>query len=120
MPLTAEEELANLRKTFYKAAELYSKSQNGMEAWKLLYEAFRDQVTCDLSLIQSVRQAVEEWNNKQGHDKCHYYPEIFRKILDLLGIPENKNVELSEAEFQSGCDIFRKDLLFTKAVLPEK
>jgi hypothetical protein len=73
---------------------------------RLLLEKLEAQCT-----IASVKDEIQSWLDKQGQDKCHYYPEIFQKIAELLQIKNNLvNALPPEEEFQSGCDKYRKDL----------
>ncbi|MFO0705103.1 MAG: hypothetical protein U0517_04065 [Candidatus Andersenbacteria bacterium] len=36
--------------------------------------------------LKFIKLAVQIWIDKQGHDRCWYYPEIFAVIVDALGI----------------------------------
>lgn len=35
--------------------------------------------------INEVKTVVQEWLNKQGHDRCWYYPELFFQLADIFG-----------------------------------
>lgn len=57
-----------------------------------------------------VKRLVEEWANKQGHDRCWYYPDIFRQIADTLGV--NLNIEPAmppRPEFEEGCRRYQEE-----------
>lgn len=65
--------------------------------------------------LDEIKQAVLLVANKQGHDSCWYYPEIFIQILNLLGIELNElNLDLSKLptreEFEQGCKKFADEL----------
>jgi hypothetical protein len=62
--------------------------------------------------IKEVRRLVREWADKQGHNKCHYYPEIFDKLCVFLNIPIQP-VYIPRSEFEEGC-IRYQDELFGK------
>jgi hypothetical protein len=36
--------------------------------------------------IHLVKDELQNWIDKQGHNKCWYYPEIFRRLCDLLNV----------------------------------
>lgn len=66
--------------------------------------------------IKTVVDLVKEWDQKQGHDKCHYYPEIFGAIASKLGIVlKNDPLNVTEAEFRQGCDQYTKELFHGQA-----
>ena len=48
---------------------------------------------------------------QQGHDACHYYPEVFKQIADILGI-EVKLAEptISREEMREGCRKFEDEV----------
>jgi hypothetical protein len=46
---------------------------------------------------------IQEWLEKQGHERCWYYPEIFEKLAALYGL-RCENFSLPpKAEFEDGC-----------------
>ena len=57
--------------------------------------------------LSQIRTLVEEWATKQGHERCWYYPEVFRAIAEICG----SNVSFlgceigwpTRAEFEAGC-----------------
>jgi hypothetical protein len=71
------------------------------------------------SLAERVRELekgkaiLEAWLNKQGHDKCWYYPEVFAQLAKVYGIPcvLTPPVTISREEFEQGCHQFQ-DRLF--------
>lgn len=53
---------------------------------------------------------VKEWIGKQGHDRCWYYPDIFAKIAEVLGIPAADKPALPpRAEFEGGCSRYQQE-----------
>lgn len=50
------------------------------------------------------KQKVQEWVDKQGHDRCGYYLEIFRELMGIFEINRNKSLNLPpREEFERGC-----------------
>jgi len=57
-----------------------------------------------------VTKLIEEWDSKKGHDRCWYYPEIFRKIANILGIQLTDRPDLPpEEEFEEFCGRYRQE-----------
>jgi len=53
---------------------------------------------------KKARQLLMDWRNKQGHDRCWYYPEIFRSLCDLFEVPTCPDPGLPPRdEFREGC-----------------
>lgn len=54
---------------------------------------------------EQIRDVVTDWINKQGHERCWYYPDLFKKIVDILElkVPESP----SRKEFEKGCQKFQ-------------
>ena len=51
------------------------------------------------------KQALQEWADKQGHDRCCYYPEIFERLAKILNVKPKKAPCLpSVEEFRKGCE----------------
>lgn len=52
----------------------------------------------------SIQELVKQWIDKQGHDRCWYYPEIFKAIAEKLEIRQGLPSELPpQEEFDKGC-----------------
>ena len=61
--------------------------------------------------LQQIAAVTQEWLDKQGHDKCWYYPEYFRKIVEILGLQPTKDPNLPpEAEFDEFCGRYRQEV----------
>lgn len=69
--------------------------------------------THKLMQLFRIKQAIKKWIDKQGHDKCWYYPEIFKEISDILEIKTDKNIEIPEEEFELGCKNYQDELYGT-------
>lgn len=60
-------------------------------------------------VCEKVKNIIEEWINKQGHDRCWYYPDLFKKLAVIFNI-ENKQVLLpSREEFEKGCELYQDE-----------
>lgn len=56
------------------------------------------------SAIQAVKQTIQEWLDKQKHDRCWYYPDLFRKLVDLMELKPTREPCLPPRdEFELGC-----------------
>lgn len=65
------------------------------------------------------RFALMEWINKQGHERCWYYPEIFRKLCGVLGVTITKPMNLPpRPEFGKGCDRYEREVYEQGDLLP--
>jgi len=54
--------------------------------------------------LEQIRQVILEWDGKTGHDRCWYYPDLFKKIADILDIKLTQTPALpSRGEFEDGC-----------------
>jgi hypothetical protein len=71
---------------------------------------FRD--TVEAAGLARVRRLVQDWLDKQGHDRCWYYPEIFTELaraLDLQHIVLKPPQLPSLAEFRTGCERYQRE-----------
>ncbi len=62
--------------------------------------------------LVNIEKELLKWTSRQEHDKCWYYPDIFRKICNILGIEETDTSGwiVPEKEFEEGCNMYRKEL----------
>lgn len=63
--------------------------------------------------LDRIKELIESFYNQTGHNKCHYYPDIFKEIAIIVGIkPEHINLDsLPElTEFKNGCEQFQNEL----------
>lgn len=40
--------------------------------------------TCD-----KAKQAIQEWVDKQGHERCWFYPELFERLAAIFGVTQS-------------------------------
>lgn len=53
---------------------------------------------------ESARQILNEWIAKQTHDRCWYYPDLFRKLIACLRIDASIDPQLpTRKDFEDGC-----------------
>ncbi len=56
------------------------------------------------------RSIIQEWISKQGHDRCWYYPDLFRKLAKIFEIESSKELNLPPLEeFKKGCEKYQKE-----------
>jgi len=71
---------------------------------------FRD--TVETAGLARVRRLVQDWLDKQGHDRCWYYPEIFEQLaraLDLQHIVLKPPQLPSLSEYKAGCERYQRE-----------
>jgi hypothetical protein len=56
------------------------------------------------------KAVVEKWNNKTGHDCCWYYPELFKELAEIFGIPPQNQSLPSREEFENGCKRYQDEI----------
>jgi hypothetical protein len=65
--------------------------------------------------LDRIRSLVLEWANKQDHDACWFYPEIFREIAAELQLNvRSKPMTLSITVFEEGCKKYRAEIFEPK------
>lgn len=58
--------------------------------------------------IKEIQQTIMEWDGKEGHDRCWYYPDLFAKIAEIVDVPLNQSPALPpRPEFEEGCRRFQ-------------
>jgi hypothetical protein len=69
--------------------------------------------------MEQARQILREWAEKQGHDRCWYYPDLFRKLADVLGVNLKVEPRLPPfEEFKLGCERYQKESYEQDHLLP--
>jgi hypothetical protein len=64
----------------------------------------------DSEILVEVRRITQEWIDKQGHDRCWYYPDLFNQLVGVLGIRMTVETRLpSREEFARGCEKFQEE-----------
>ena len=59
---------------------------------------------------KEAKEIIQQWTDKQGHERCWYYPELFRKLIGLFEITPSKVPLLPPLEeFKRGCERFQKE-----------
>lgn len=60
--------------------------------------------------LDEVKRITQEWLDKQGHDRCWYYPELFRKLAQVLELKLTVEAQLPpEEEFRMGCERYTQE-----------
>lgn len=52
---------------------------------------------------EKAKSIIQEWSEKQGHDRCWYYPDLFNQLVELFGMELKSGCLPPRAEFESGC-----------------
>lgn len=59
---------------------------------------------------EEAKQIIQEWVDKQGHDRCWYYPELFLKLADIFDVKMGVEPKLPpRTEFEEGCKRYQND-----------
>lgn len=57
-----------------------------------------------------VKKIVQEWTDKQGHERCWYYPDLFNRLAGVLGVtPTVAPCLPPRAEFEEGCRKYQEE-----------
>jgi hypothetical protein len=60
--------------------------------------------TTDVGHLVEARRIVQEWLDKQGNERCWYYPDLFHQLADCLEVTPATEPDLpSRPEFEEGC-----------------
>lgn len=98
-----------------KDVEFMERSQLKEEVRKLRLELRRahgyTQGMLELeSELKQVRQITQTWLDQQGHNRCWYYPELFVRLAELLGLKMTVQPSLPpRAEFEAGCKRYQHE-----------
>lgn len=64
----------------------------------------------ELDTLTDAKRILQTWLDKQGHDRCWYYPDLFRELVKLFELESVKPAGLpSLAEFQEGCKRYQAE-----------
>ena len=64
----------------------------------------------DTEKLAQIERIVQEWTDQQGHDRCWYYPDLYRRIIDVLGIEPKLALGLPpRPEFERGCKRYQDE-----------
>jgi len=72
---------------------------------KQVYYSFEDSVK-----VEKIKSIIYEWTNKQGHESCWYYPDVFHQIANIVGIKVGTPAVIPREEFCKGCKRYQEDL----------
>lgn len=60
--------------------------------------------------LAHVRSIVQAWLDKQGHERCWYYPELFEELATVLDVKQTVPSALPpRAEFEAGCRRYQEN-----------
>ena len=55
------------------------------------------------------KKIIQEWVDKQGHDRCWYYPELFKQLVNIFKLSPKVEPKLPpREEFELGCKRYQK------------
>lgn len=63
-----------------------------------------------LKMLSEIERLVRDWRDKQGHQACWYYPEIFREICKVLGVECHLVPSMSRECFRAGCERYMDEV----------
>lgn len=56
------------------------------------------------------REVLKEWLDKQGHERCWYYPDLFRRLVEIYEVEGSNNPDLPPLkEFKKGCERYQEE-----------
>lgn len=60
--------------------------------------------------VERASALLKQWQEKQGHDRCWYYPEIFEQLCELFDVESSAQRGLPpRAEFEEGCRRYQEE-----------
>jgi hypothetical protein len=58
----------------------------------------------DCPNCQSTKQILQNWVDQQGHERCWYYPDLFRQLIAIFRVKASLPPKLPpRSEFEAGC-----------------
>ena len=67
----------------------------------------------DAEILAKARQILQEWTDRQSHDKCWFAPEVLDKLVKCLGVEATVPANLPPLEeFRDGCWKYQ-DMLYS-------
>jgi hypothetical protein len=70
--------------------------------------------------MTQAKTLLQKWVDQQGHDRCWYYPDVFRELATLLGVEVKIDPKLPPLqEFQEGCKRYQKEEYEQTTQFPE-
>lgn len=58
---------------------------------------------------EMARSLLENWANKQGHERCWWHPDILTALANALDVKIPPPILPLQAEFSKGCDIYKAE-----------
>ena len=56
------------------------------------------------------REVLQRWVDNQSHDRCWYYPDLFRELAAILEVSPTKEPSLPPLEeFKEGCRRYQQE-----------
>jgi hypothetical protein len=56
------------------------------------------------------KAVLQEWADKQGHERCHWHPDILQRLANLFEIKPTVEPKLPpREEFESGCRRYQEE-----------
>ena len=60
--------------------------------------------------LNKIKDLISEWDAKTGHDRCWYFPDLFRKIAEIVEVKLTNHSELPlREEFEEGCRKYQEE-----------
>lgn len=60
--------------------------------------------------LKAIQKLIKEWDEKQGHSKCWYYPEIFKQIADEAQVKlTNHPPNVPRPQFREQCHQYEEE-----------
>ena len=60
--------------------------------------------------LHKAKAVIQIWLDKQGHDRCWYYPDLFNELAKILDVKPSKGPSLPPLEeFKKGCEKYQKE-----------
>lgn len=59
---------------------------------------------------EATKAILQDWLDKQGHERCWYYPDLFEALAKLHGVTMKESPSLpARAEFEAGCKKYQEE-----------
>jgi len=60
--------------------------------------------------FNEAKKIIQEWVDKQGHERCWYYPEMYVRLAEIYDVKATKMPELPpRKEFEEGCRRYQQE-----------
>lgn len=59
---------------------------------------------------ETAKSIIQEWVDQQGHNRCWYYPDLFKKLATLFKVEMSVDPSLPPRdEFELGCKKYQDE-----------